>query len=1419
VDFTELKNRDAWATIRGFVYQLDITLLRWIALRNNQVLQLERGEDIDILTNKDDIPTQEVSRELEQVKYRESKISLNQTFALEMLLNFFQHLTNNPGQELLFRYVTNAAYTVERPALFLDGTSGITAWKALAKEDGITDSDPRLLAIQQHLQGKIQEQLRNLPASTPPAVRPGWLAFATYLANPVELLNFVRRVEWSTRQTDYTAIGQEVEAALLTAQLVSDTASAKHLYARLFLYVAKQLSEPGLKQLGPAELQVQVALPELTAPELRLLRVVESLLGSLEARVDSLEETVIQTDVKLAQLFSKVDSLSQSDTVFDYRLGNLASAPPPLIQRGTQRISKVGHIKQLLQATPWLHLHGINGSGKSQLAALVAREYSSIYWLELRAHNDSVEKAALLLEAFLALITQRPTAPNRQHWLHEVVATLPAKTLLVFNDLPRIEAGSALEETMTHLANQLATNEIQLLTTSNFNVAPSTRRLLMPAAFNDYSDVNFTDEEIEEYLTNCGANPEVVALAGLIGLITYHNPTLVGALIYHLEAMNWGADSTEVLDVLLNREFSAATMEEAQHAITSHLADPTAKQLLYRLSLLNWGFNFTQVQAVSEIETIIEAPREALQRILNLWIQSAGQVYYVSPLVHNLGEQNLSSTTVRHVHLAVAQSLLANRTLDLSDTTRCFLAFCKGHDYNKAGEVLLSVFRTAETIEQAQLLRRCGLLSYATDVDIPAAMSRQLRATIRYEQLRLHHLLGLDTTAYQQWLTQYANATDGTLTERVFVRLLKLLNTEEWSFPEFGEDLLFVVMNRTTLPESAEDSFELAELALLFWLPIRNIQSVSDLLQWRSLADQLYTETGIITWQESISQPAVTLISQQLATTAAATSVDAALAILDEWAGYFAQKQQELLQATVQAVSIPLRFQRVEERSNIISEVAASTAALTLPEAKYLLLFALGKALYDAGMPGESTEWLTKAVELQCIQQDNFVEALVYAAAAVSARDTTPALQFSQQAENLAAGNASTSEINYIKVAAELALAYWLHQDIEQSYNWFEKVIHQLIEAKTDEPTETWKRLYVWLRHALGYIARVAARERAPERVADGSEYIAPYQGFFTFNTKNVSDLYDANPAPHIIFYTMALFAEGVGDINKAYEWAQRAFDAARQTPGGQGFLMIAGLCGQYALATGHYVEALEAQLFSSAMSSYIKYEGITMKQAFGTLQLEELNERRPGPVWNEAEVTAVTFSVVPMVILTLTAQLAQNENRVSLTQACQYTLEQYQSQASDQTLWAHVSEVSMEVLAGTRTSKQLLAMSSDFAHTEQKDLQIICLLGVITRTTDSRMQVEQMLNILPYLVKIQQMSQAVIRFILVPFTRWVSEAAIREYFVGTHAELDSLLNSIQAVAPAEPHAVQQLLQPAVTAVGLTVSSPRDSWLYQYQEI
>ena len=150
--FIPVKNRDAWATIRGFVYQVDLTINRWLALTENQVLELEKGEDIDIvsksLSGKEDI------RVLEQIKHRESDVSLNQGWVLEILLTFYRHKQNNPEQNLLFRFVTNAKYTIERPAIIPKGEGGITMWNQLRSQDVIEPQQEEYLAIKTHLQKK-----------------------------------------------------------------------------------------------------------------------------------------------------------------------------------------------------------------------------------------------------------------------------------------------------------------------------------------------------------------------------------------------------------------------------------------------------------------------------------------------------------------------------------------------------------------------------------------------------------------------------------------------------------------------------------------------------------------------------------------------------------------------------------------------------------------------------------------------------------------------------------------------------------------------------------------------------------------------------------------------------------------------------------------------------------------------------------------------------------------------------------------------------------------------------------------------------------------------------------------------------------------------------------------------------------------
>ncbi|HUE71194.1 MAG TPA: hypothetical protein VMP01_09945 [Pirellulaceae bacterium] len=83
--FAPRPDRDAYATIRGFVYQADLTILRWLELRPGQALDLESGEDIDLIADALNTNPFSIERLLEKVKHRESNVTLRSDSALEAI--------------------------------------------------------------------------------------------------------------------------------------------------------------------------------------------------------------------------------------------------------------------------------------------------------------------------------------------------------------------------------------------------------------------------------------------------------------------------------------------------------------------------------------------------------------------------------------------------------------------------------------------------------------------------------------------------------------------------------------------------------------------------------------------------------------------------------------------------------------------------------------------------------------------------------------------------------------------------------------------------------------------------------------------------------------------------------------------------------------------------------------------------------------------------------------------------------------------------------------------------------------------------------------------------------------------------------------------------------------------------------------
>jgi hypothetical protein len=132
--------------------------------------------------------------------------------------------------------------------------------------------------------------------------------------------------------------------------------------------------------------------------------------------------------------------------------------------------------------------------------------------------------------------------------------------------------------------------------------------------------------------------------------------------------------------------------------------------------------------------------------LLNIWIQKQNNTFQISPLIYDIGENNLTKEVVENVHKAIARTILSTKIIDRISASRCIISFIKGNDFNNAGLVLLTTFQTAKTVDEVNYLNDWGYLYFWSDSGIPNQMNIVLRVLILQEQLRMFHLIGKDTS-------------------------------------------------------------------------------------------------------------------------------------------------------------------------------------------------------------------------------------------------------------------------------------------------------------------------------------------------------------------------------------------------------------------------------------------------------------------------------------------------------------------------------------------------------------------------------------------------------------------------------------------------------------------------------------------------
>jgi hypothetical protein len=210
MNFIPIPGRDAYATFAGYLYQVNVTILRWLNLGPNTALELEAGEDIDTVRMGSDGRHLDVDRVFEQLKQLAGSLTLRSGDALEGIANFCELRRLNPDAKLVFRFLTTATIGREQTP-WRNQRRGIELWEAV-RCDHFTALD-RIMALEE-----LRSFLRHCK-NTGSASVSARSAFQDVL-DSVDIEAFgslVGNFEWATGSGNHEEVEEEICAFLMGA--------------------------------------------------------------------------------------------------------------------------------------------------------------------------------------------------------------------------------------------------------------------------------------------------------------------------------------------------------------------------------------------------------------------------------------------------------------------------------------------------------------------------------------------------------------------------------------------------------------------------------------------------------------------------------------------------------------------------------------------------------------------------------------------------------------------------------------------------------------------------------------------------------------------------------------------------------------------------------------------------------------------------------------------------------------------------------------------------------------------------------------------------------------------------------------------------------------------------------------------------
>lgn len=659
------RDRDAHAVIRGFAYQIDVTLERWLELSEGDELLLEAGEDIDhvargLLTGDKD----HYLRTLEQVKDLSANITLRSAPALEAIASFLEHRTNNPKVHLAFRFTTTAGSGKERPTSL--PRPGVEVWEQLRRKSVVDGAD-----MKEALDG-IREILSsaNQPGDLADAT---WATFTAFVAGATndELRGVIQAFEWSL-----AAPGSDTREATVRERL-RERLGSHDSYPYLFLHVCRLLSASGTKCLVRSDLE-QVAharsrddsalVQQIVVPILDSIRLqIAAPLGRIETGLEALR-------MELRAEREEDDSPGALQLETSGRLV-LEDVPPPLPRAAAPREALVARLLALRSRGRWLALRGGAGTGKSSLIALMSSatdDWFPAVWLRLRDATPN-EVAAMVRRLTYAL----------SRWAHRE-GELGS---LVLEDLPRFVSGDLLADALADAFRRHG-SRVRIISSSAYSL-PSSLVRVVGEELSEEAAPWFEAGDVEHLLLALGA-PQDFARRVAPGLThsTDGHPTLCAALAESLHKSAWQVSA--VVDAILKDRYSEELAAEVFERLLRSVEDEACRHLLARAALVRGSIGRQQLRGLADVPPALNVRDDCVHGAVGVWLRPDGEGRVsVSPLLRVGVTDRLDADVARATRVALGESLLSAATVTPADMARSITYFVEAENWDRVTGTLI----------------------------------------------------------------------------------------------------------------------------------------------------------------------------------------------------------------------------------------------------------------------------------------------------------------------------------------------------------------------------------------------------------------------------------------------------------------------------------------------------------------------------------------------------------------------------------------------------------------------------------------------------------------------------------------------------------------------------------------------------------